>query len=99
MVPANPPLERTVPAGTVLVGREPRVRRRGRSMASLAANMPDAQFDKLLSFLERLPAIDLPAGRKSIGRGVFENGNWWLKFSLDTNHPLAWGTCRSSASF
>jgi hypothetical protein len=52
--------------------------------------MPDDQFEKLLAFLERLPAIDLPAGRKSIGRGVFENGNWWLKFSLDTNHPLAW---------
>lgn len=55
-----------------------------------AATMPDDEFQKLLSFLERLPAIDLPAGRKSIGRGVFENGNWWLKFSLDTTHPLAW---------
>ena len=52
--------------------------------------MPDDQFEKLLTFLERLPAIDLPAGRKSIGRGLFENGNWWLKFSLNTNHPLAW---------
>jgi hypothetical protein len=56
----------------------------------LAANMSDDQFEKLLAFLERLPAIDLPAGRKSIGRGVFENGNWWLKFGLLTNHPLAW---------
>jgi hypothetical protein len=48
-------------------------------------------FEKLLAFLERLPAIELPAGRESIGRGSFENGNWWLKFSLDTSHPLAWG--------
>ena len=50
--------------------------------------VPD--FEKLLAFIERLPAIDLPAGRKSIGCGSFENGNWWLKFSLDTKHPLAW---------
>jgi hypothetical protein len=47
-------------------------------------------FIKLLAFIEKLPAIDLPAGRKSIGYGSFENGNWWVKFSLDTTHPLAW---------
>ncbi|OAB57912.1 hypothetical protein AY599_21955 [Leptolyngbya valderiana BDU 20041] len=50
----------------------------------------DAPFENLLAFMERLPAIDLPAGRKSIGRGVFENGHWWMKFSLNTTHPLAW---------
>jgi hypothetical protein len=47
-------------------------------------------FEKLLAFIEKLPAIDLPAGRKSIGRGSFENGNWWVKFTLNTTHPLAW---------
>jgi hypothetical protein len=47
-------------------------------------------FEKLLAFIEKLPAICLPAGRKSIGRGSFENGNWWLKFALDTTHHLAW---------
>lgn len=47
-------------------------------------------FEKLLAFLERLPAIDLPAGRKSIGWGSFDDENWWVKFSLDTNHPLSW---------
>ncbi len=47
-------------------------------------------FDALLTFLERLPAIDLPAGRKSIGTGDFDNGNWWVKFSLDIGHELAW---------
>jgi hypothetical protein len=47
-------------------------------------------FEKLLGFLEKLPSIDLPAGRKSIGFGLFENGNWWVKFRLDTTHPLAW---------
>ena len=48
------------------------------------------KFEKLLTFLERLPAIDLPAGRKSIGFGDFENGNWWAKFTIDTKHDLAW---------
>ena len=47
-------------------------------------------LDKLLAFLQRLPVIDVPAGRKSIGRGAFDPGNWWLKFSLDTEHPLSW---------
>ena len=47
-------------------------------------------FDALFEFLEMLPAIDLSAGRKSIGHGVFDNGNWWVKFSLDTGHQLAW---------
>ena len=32
----------------------------------------------------------MPAGRESIGHGSFENGNWWLKFTLDTTHGLAW---------
>ena len=47
-------------------------------------------FAKLLAFLARLPAISLPAGQDSIGRGSFDDGNWWVKFSLDTDHPLAW---------
>lgn len=47
-------------------------------------------FEKLLAFLERLPAIELPAGRKSVGRGSSSNGKWWVKFSLDTSHALAW---------
>jgi hypothetical protein len=49
-----------------------------------------AEFESLLAFIERLPAILLPAGRRSIGTGRFENGNWWMKFHLDTDHPLAW---------
>jgi hypothetical protein len=50
----------------------------------------ESAFEKLLVFIEKLPAINLPAGRKSIGHGSFENGNWWVKFSLNTNHDLAW---------
>jgi hypothetical protein len=47
-------------------------------------------FENLFAFIERLPAVRLPAGRKSIGYGRFDNGSWWVKFSLDTKHPLAW---------
>jgi hypothetical protein len=47
-------------------------------------------FERLLAFIERLPAANLPAGRKSIGCGAFDSGNWWVKFSLDTAHGLAW---------
>ena len=47
-------------------------------------------FDDLLEFLEKLPAISLPAGRKSIGYGQNEDGLWWVKFSIDTNHELSW---------
>ncbi|PHR90676.1 MAG: hypothetical protein COA78_34725 [Blastopirellula sp.] len=48
------------------------------------------KFEMLLTYLERLPAIDLPAGRKSIGFGEMEDGNWWVKFGIDTEHELAW---------
>lgn len=47
-------------------------------------------FDKLLAFIERLPAVDLPRGQESIDRGSAENGTWWVKFSLKLDHPLAW---------
>jgi len=49
-----------------------------------------SEFERLLAFIEKLPAIDLPAGRKSIGSGTFENGNWWVKFTINTKHDLAW---------
>ena len=53
--------------------------------------MPIApDFEPLIAFLERLPAIDLPAGRKSLGVGVSDDGLWWAKFALKTEHPLAW---------
>ena len=42
-------------------------------------------FDKLLSYLRRVPSIG-----GSIGSGKFDNGNWWVKFSIDISHPLAW---------
>ncbi|MFT3680479.1 MAG: hypothetical protein QM791_09420 [Ferruginibacter sp.] len=42
-------------------------------------------FNKLLNYLERIPAIEEP-----IASGKEENGSWWIKFSIDTEHPLSW---------
>lgn len=41
--------------------------------------------ESLLAFLKRVPAV-----RESIGAGVDEDGNWWVKFVIDIGHPLAW---------
>jgi hypothetical protein len=42
-------------------------------------------FDGLLAWLRRVPAV-----QASIGSGKLPDGNWWVKFSLDIEHPLAW---------
>jgi hypothetical protein len=47
--------------------------------------MTDPKFSKLLDFLKKIPSIN-----QTIGCGVHENGNWWVKFSLDIKHNLAW---------
>ncbi|MDB4964281.1 MAG: hypothetical protein JWP01_4280 [Myxococcales bacterium] len=47
--------------------------------------MPDElDFTTLEQFLRRVPAIEA-----SISKGV-EDGLWWVKFSIDIDHPLAW---------
>jgi hypothetical protein len=49
--------------------------------------MDDQQeFEKLLIYLKRMPAVS----RTGIAMGKFEDGNWWVKFSLEIKHPLAW---------
>jgi hypothetical protein len=50
----------------------------------------ESLFEPLLAFLEQLPAVRLPAGRRSIGQGLDASGLWWVKFSLDTTHEFAW---------
>ncbi|WP_442583586.1 hypothetical protein ACSBOB_17150 [Mesorhizobium sp. ASY16-5R] len=50
----------------------------------------DAIFHRLLDFLARVPAVsrnDTPS--RGFGTGI-DNGVWWVKFSLDIDHPLAW---------
>jgi hypothetical protein len=49
-----------------------------------------AKFGKLIDFLARIPAVetnDTPS--RGLGSGEAD-GQWWVKFSLDTDHDLAW---------
>ena len=45
----------------------------------------DADFQVLTSYLSRVPAVQGP-----MGSGTFENGNWWVRFTVDIDHPQAW---------
>ncbi len=47
--------------------------------------MEDEAFRPLIEFLSRVPVVVQP-----VGRGVDEDGNWWVKFAIDIGHPLAW---------
>jgi hypothetical protein len=47
--------------------------------------MESSNFDKLIRFLSRVPAI-----RQGISNGLHDNKNWWVKFSLDIENNLAW---------
>jgi hypothetical protein len=48
--------------------------------------MPDDRaFAKLEAYLARVPAIQSP-----IGKGTLDDGRWWVKFSIDISHQLAW---------
>ena len=45
----------------------------------------ERDFEKLLAYLARVPAVS-----KGVATGKFDDGNWWVKFSLDISHPVAW---------
>lgn len=47
--------------------------------------MKTVDFDQLVEFMKRIPSVD-----SSIYSGVYENENWWIKFSIDIDHDLAW---------
>ena len=47
--------------------------------------MDDRASTKLVEYLRRVPSVD-----GTIGHGSFDGGGWWVKFSLDISHPLAW---------
>jgi len=42
-------------------------------------------FQDLEEYLAKVPSVKLP-----IGTGQDEGGGWWVKFSLDISHALAW---------
>jgi len=47
--------------------------------------MNDRAFTKLIEFLAKVPAV---CG--TIGKGIEDNGHWWVKFEIDIHHHLAW---------
>jgi hypothetical protein len=49
--------------------------------------MPNPDFQPLLDYLRKLPAID-----PSIGSGtrIGDGSLWWVKFIIDIDHPMAW---------
>jgi hypothetical protein len=56
-----------------------------------------ARFHKLIDFLARVPAVHKNATpSRGIGSGLGER-IWWLKFSIDIEHPLAWNVVQELA--
>jgi hypothetical protein len=47
--------------------------------------MKPYDFSQLSNFLTKVPSIDSP-----IYSGVYDDGNWWVKFSIDISNKLAW---------
>jgi hypothetical protein len=45
---------------------------------------PDPRFETLHGYLARVPGLE------TLSSGVFDNGCWWVKLSIDIAHPLAW---------
>jgi hypothetical protein len=53
-------------------------------------NPHDARFHKLIAYLIRVPSLECNSTpSRGFGSGT-ANGIWWLKFSIDIHHPLAW---------
>uniref|UniRef100_B8HPY5 Uncharacterized protein n=1 Tax=Cyanothece sp. (strain PCC 7425 / ATCC 29141) TaxID=395961 RepID=B8HPY5_CYAP4 len=48
------------------------------------------EFQDLEAYLRRIPAIETSMRDSPMAKGRFENGNWWIKFCIDIDHPLAW---------
>ena len=48
------------------------------------------EFDELEAFIRSVPGIGSSMHGRKMGKGRFENGNWWVKFSIDIEHSLAW---------
>jgi hypothetical protein len=45
----------------------------------------ERDFATLEAYLKRVPGIS-----GAIGKGHSDDGNWWVKFSIDIDHPFAW---------
>ncbi|MEO1513468.1 MAG: hypothetical protein AAFV95_00600 [Bacteroidota bacterium] len=54
--------------------------------------MDDRAFTTLVNYMERIPAME-----DVIATGAYETGMWWVKFSINISHPLAWQTVQELA--
>jgi hypothetical protein len=50
----------------------------------------DARFQKLIDYLVRVPSVQTNSTQyRGFGSGR-DDHIWWIKFSIDIRHPLAW---------
>ena len=47
--------------------------------------MENSFFNELIGFMTKIPGVE-----GSFGKGLFENRNWWVKFTINIDHKLAW---------
>lgn len=45
----------------------------------------DRGFQTLVDYLLRIPAVS-----SLVGKGCFDDGGWWVQFSIDVSHKFAW---------
>lgn len=56
-------------------------------LQALSVSMDDRAFTKLVEYLQQIPAIE-----GTIGHGADDEGRWWVKFTIDIDHQVAWQT-------
>ena len=45
----------------------------------------ETAFQALKEYLSKIPGIE-----GNMGTGIFDDGRWWVKFTIDIQHELAW---------
>ena len=55
------------------------------------------EFTALINYLQRIPAVEVnDTPSRGFGSGIGD-GIWWVKFSINVNHPLAWNAVQELA--
>ena len=47
--------------------------------------MADETAFQLTEYVSKIPGIE-----GSLGSGIFDDGRWWVKFTINIQHELAW---------
>ena len=72
-----------------LSGQCPQRRHRYGKLSDLSTEALIVSDDRAFKTLEAYLA-SVPAVQQSFGHGHDASGGWWVKFSIDIEHPLAW---------